>query len=157
MTDNDTTSSRKLDHVRIVLDEDVAAKGVYTGFAAYRLPHEALPELDLAEIDTATTFLSRRLRAPLLISSMTGGAPDVARINLALAEAAQALGLAMGVGSQRSAIRDARLAYTYQVRHVAPTIPLLLFCGAVGKSAQLLNVLYPDGAPRKEVVNRDDA
>ena len=60
------------------------------------------------------------MRAPLLISSMTGGAFDVARINLALAEAAQALGLAMGVGSQRSAIRDQRLAYTYQVRQVAP-------------------------------------
>jgi isopentenyl-diphosphate delta-isomerase len=131
MTDNDTTSSRKLDHVRIVLDEDVAAKGVYTGFAAYRLPHEALPELDLAEIDTSTTFLGRRLRAPLLISSMTGGAHDVAQINLALARAAQSLGLAMGVGSQRSAIRDERLAYTYQVRRVAPDIPLLANLGAV--------------------------
>lgn len=131
MNDNDTTSSRKLDHVRIVLDEDVAAKGVHTGFAAYRLPHEAVPELDLAEIDTTLSFLSKRMRAPLLISSMTGGAHDVAQINLALAQAAQQLGLAMGVGSQRSAVRDARLAYTYQVRHVAPDIPLLANLGAV--------------------------
>ena len=51
MSDNEPTASRKSEHVRIVLDEDVAAKGVYTGFAAYRLPHDALPELDLAEID----------------------------------------------------------------------------------------------------------
>lgn len=131
MTEDDSTISRKLDHVRIVLDEDVAAKGVYTGFAAYRLPHEALPELDLAEIDTATTFLGKPLRAPLLLSSMTGGAPDVARINMALAEAAEFLGLAMGVGSQRSALRDERLAYTYQVRRVAPRIPLLANLGAV--------------------------
>ncbi len=131
MNDNDTTSSRKLDHVRIVLDEDVAAKGVYTGFASYRLPHEAAPEIDLAEVDMSATFLGKRLRAPLLISSMTGGAHDVERINLALAEAAEALGLAMGVGSQRSAIADARLAYTYQVRQVAPTIPLLANLGAV--------------------------
>jgi isopentenyl-diphosphate delta-isomerase len=129
--DDDTTSSRKLDHVRIVMDEDVAAKGVYTGFAAYRMPHDAVPELDLDEIDTNTTFLNKPMRAPLLISSMTGGASDVARINLALAEAAQALGLAMGVGSQRSAIRDQRLAYTYQVRAVAPRIPLLANLGAV--------------------------
>ena len=77
MSDNDTTSDRKSDHVRIVLDQDVAAKGVYTGFAAYRLPHEAVPELDLAEIDLTTNFLGKRLRAPLLISSMTGGAHDV--------------------------------------------------------------------------------
>jgi isopentenyl-diphosphate delta-isomerase len=131
MTDHDTTSDRKLDHVRIVLDEDVAAKGIYTGFSAYRLPHEAVPELDLAEIDLTTRFLAKPMRAPLLISSMTGGAHDVAQINLVLAEAAQALGLAMGVGSQRSAIRDDRLAYTYQVRQVAPDIPLLANLGAV--------------------------
>jgi len=131
MTDDEQTASRKRDHVRIVLGEDVAAKGIDTGFAAYRLPHTALPELDLAAIDLTTTFLGKPLRAPLLISSMTGGAPDVARINLALAEAAQALGLAMGVGSQRAAIRDDRLAATYQVRRVAPTIPLLANLGAV--------------------------
>src|SRR5262245_38126064 len=130
MTD-DTTSSRKSDHVRIVLGEDVAAKGVYTGFAAYRLPHDALPDLDLAEIDTTTAFLGKPMRAPLLVSSMTGGAHDVARINEALAEAAATLGLAMGVGSQRSAIRDQRMAYTYQVRRIAPHIPLLANLGAV--------------------------
>src|SRR6266508_2018964 len=90
MTENDTTSGRKLDHVRIVLDEDVAAKGVYTGFSAYRLPHEAVPELDLAEIDLTTSFLGKPMRAPLLISSMTGGAHDVAQINLVLAQAAGA-------------------------------------------------------------------
>ncbi len=131
MERDDTTSSRKLDHVRIVLDEDVAAKGVYTGFAAYRLPHEALPELDLAEIDLATTFLDKPMRAPLLISSMTGGAGDVAAINMALGEAAETLGIAMGVGSQRAAIRDASVAHSYQVRRVAPHIPLLANLGAV--------------------------
>ncbi|MFL5803863.1 MAG: type 2 isopentenyl-diphosphate Delta-isomerase [Roseiflexaceae bacterium] len=131
MNDTEQTASRKSEHVRIVLDEDVAAKGVYTGFAAYRLPHDALPDLDLAAVDTSTMFLGKPLRAPLLVSSMTGGAHDVARINMALAEAAEALGLAMGVGSQRSAIRDAQVAYTYQVRRVAPTIPLLANLGAV--------------------------
>jgi isopentenyl-diphosphate Delta-isomerase len=131
MDDTEQTSSRKLDHVRIVLDEDVAAKGVHTGFAAYRLPHEALPELDMAEVDMRLTFLGRPMRAPLMVSSMTGGARDVARINLALAEAAESLGLAMGVGSQRSAVADARLAFTYQVRQVAPSIPLLANLGAV--------------------------
>jgi isopentenyl-diphosphate Delta-isomerase len=127
----DTTSSRKLDHVRIVADQDVAAKGVTTGFSGYRLPHEALPELDLAEIDTCATFLGKPIRAPLLISSMTGGAHDVARINLALAEAAEQLGIVMGVGSQRAAIRDPQQAHTYQVRRVAPSIPLLANLGAV--------------------------
>lgn len=131
MPDSSTTEGRKLDHVRIVLGEDVSAKGVVTGFAAYRLPHTALPELDLAEIDTRTTFLGKAVSAPLLISSMTGGAQATAPINTALAEAAQHLGLAMGVGSQRAAVVDQRLAETYQVRRVAPSIPLLANLGAV--------------------------
>ncbi len=124
-------ASRKLDHVRIVLAEDVAAKGIHTGFAAYRLPHEALPELDMSRIDMSISFLGKPLRAPLLISSMTGGANDVAGINMALAEAAEFLGLAMGVGSQRAALGDDRLRFTYQVRRAAPTIPLLANLGAV--------------------------
>lgn len=131
MPDSGQTEGRKLDHIRIVLGEDVAAKGVATGFAAYRLPHLALPELDLAEVDTRTTFLGKPIGAPLLISSMTGGAAVAEKINLALAEAAEQLGLPMGVGSQRAAVADGRLAGTYQVRRVAPRIPLLANLGAV--------------------------
>ncbi|NOK58317.1 MAG: type 2 isopentenyl-diphosphate Delta-isomerase [Chloroflexi bacterium AL-W] len=131
MTNNDRTVSRKSDHVRIVLDEDVKAKGIETGFADYRLPHEALPDLNLSEVDTSMVFLGKTLQAPLLVSSMTGGARDVAYINTALAEAVQSLGLAMGVGSQRAAVQDGSLAYTYQVRRVAPDIPLLANLGAV--------------------------
>ncbi len=131
MPDSSMTESRKLDHVRIVLNENVDAKGVATGFAAYRLPHTALPELDLNSIITSTTFLGKPMQAPLLISSMTGGAHAAERINLALAEAAEHLGLAMGVGSQRAAVIDPRLSSTYQVRRVAPTIPLMANMGAV--------------------------
>lgn len=131
MPDSTSIEGRKLDHIRIVLGEDVAAKGVVTGFAAYRLPHTAIPDLDMDMIDTSLTFLGKPLRAPLLISSMTGGAQEAERINLALAEAAQYLGLGMGVGSQRAAVVDGRLASTYQVRRVAPTIPLLANLGAV--------------------------
>jgi isopentenyl-diphosphate delta-isomerase len=131
MPDSSTIEGRKLDHIRVALQENVAAKGVTTGFAAFRLPHTALPDLDLNEIDTTITFLNKPIHAPLLISSMTGGASETERINLTLAEAAQHVGVAMGVGSQRAAIADERLAYTYQVRRVAPTIPLLANLGAV--------------------------
>jgi isopentenyl-diphosphate delta-isomerase len=62
---------------------------------------------------------------------MTGGSQETERINLALAEAAQHLGLGMGVGSQRAAVVDASLAYTYKVRRVAPHIPMLANLGAV--------------------------
>ncbi|HEY0602884.1 MAG TPA: type 2 isopentenyl-diphosphate Delta-isomerase [Herpetosiphonaceae bacterium] len=127
----DTTESRKLDHIRIVLGEDVSAKGVTSGWARYRFRHCALPELDLRAIDTSVDFLGKRLSAPLLISSMTGGAHEAERINLMLAEAAETLGVALGVGSQRAALSNPALARTYQVRKVAPTAVLLANIGAV--------------------------
>ena len=128
---SDGMEGRKLDHIRIVLDEDVNAKGVGSGFAHLRFRHRALPELDLREIDTAVTILGKRLRAPLLISSMTGGAGRAEQINLDLAAAAEQLGVAMGVGSQRAALAAGALARTYQVRRVAPTTLLLANIGAV--------------------------
>lgn len=127
----DTTESRKLDHIRIVLGEDVNAKGVTSGWASYRFRHCALPELDLRAIDTGVEFLGKRLNAPLLISSMTGGAHEAERINLMLAEAAETLGVALGVGSQRAALSNPLLARTYQVRKAAPTAVLLANIGAV--------------------------
>jgi len=125
------TPQRKLDHIRINLEEEVQGKGITTGLERYRFIHQALPELDLAEIDLSIQLLGKRLSAPLIISSMTGGAEALERINLTLAEAAQATGIAMGVGSQRAAIEDPSLAYTYQVRRVAPDILLFANLGAI--------------------------
>jgi isopentenyl-diphosphate delta-isomerase len=82
-------------------------------------------------INLGTTFLGKRLNAPILISSMTGGAHDVTAINTALAHAAQVLGIAMGVGSQRAAIGNADLASTYRIRHIAPDVLLFANLGAV--------------------------
>jgi isopentenyl-diphosphate delta-isomerase len=101
------------------------------GLERFRFVHQALPEINQNEISLATTFLGKELRAPILISSMTGGAYQAERINLALATAAQATGIAMGLGSQRAAIEDHTLAYTYQVRRVAPDILLFANLGAI--------------------------
>jgi len=122
---------RKRDHLRICREEDVGGRGVTTGLERYRLRHCALPELRLDDVDLSTDFLGKRLRAPLLISAITGGTAPARQINLNLATAAQALGLAMGVGSQRAAIDNPRQARTYQVREVAPDILLLANLGAV--------------------------
>jgi isopentenyl-diphosphate delta-isomerase len=123
--------ARKSDHIRINLQEDVEFKHVSTGFERYRFVHCALPELDLEEVDTSTTLLGKRLAAPLLISSMTGGTPEARAINQRLAKAAQAAGIGMGLGSQRAAIEDPALEDTFRVRHVAPDILLLANLGAV--------------------------
>jgi isopentenyl-diphosphate delta-isomerase len=125
------TPLRKLDHVRINLEEDVQGRGITTGFERYQFVHQALPEFDMAAINTSVSLFGKVLQAPLIISSMTGGAESLEQINHALAEAAQAKGIGMGVGSQRAAIKDPGLAYTYQVRDVAPDILLFANLGAV--------------------------
>lgn len=131
MTTHNGTAGRKLDHISINLEQDVQAKGITTGFDQVRLIHTALPEMALKEVDTSVDFLDHRLRAPILISSMTGGIAEGHRINRNLAHAAQQLGCAMGVGSQRAAIEDADRATAYQVRDIAPDIMLLANLGAV--------------------------
>lgn len=127
----DIHERRKADHIRINLEEDVAFKQLTTGFERYFFLHEALPELDLAQIDTGLQLFGKALRTPLLISSMTGGTARAHKINLTLAEGAQEARIAMGLGSQRAAIEDPSLASTYQVRSVAPDILLFANLGAV--------------------------
>ena len=122
---------RKADHIRINLEEDVAFKKVTTGLENYFFLHQALPELDLDEIDTSRQLFGKRLKTPLLISSMTGGTEKARTINRALAAGAQKVGMAMGLGSQRAAIEDPGLADTYHVREVAPDILLFANLGAV--------------------------
>lgn len=126
-----STESRKADHIRINLEQDVQFPRVTTGFEQITFMHQAVPELGLSEISTAHHFLGKRLSAPILISSMTGGTVEAQELNRRLAKAAQAAGIAMGLGSQRAAIEDERLAKTFQVRDVAPDILLFANIGAV--------------------------
>jgi isopentenyl-diphosphate delta-isomerase len=124
------TDARKSRHLDICLEDDVASR-LDVGFSAVRLQHEALPEFALADVDCSARFLHFRLRAPLLISSMTGGTRRAREINRRLAAAAEAAGIALGLGSGRAALENAQLADTYAVRDVAPTIPLFANIGAV--------------------------
>lgn len=146
MTPGNTTEARKQEHIDVVLNEDVGAKGVTTGFERYFFEHIALPEIDLGEIDLSTTLWGRTLKAPLLVSSMTGGTDPARVVNVHLAEAAQELGIAMGVGSQRAALEQGALAETYQVRDVAPDLLLFANFGAVQ-----LNYGYGVDAARRAV------
>jgi isopentenyl-diphosphate Delta-isomerase len=131
MTADPTTLQRKRDHIQINLEQDVRARETTTGFEHYRLLHVALPELDLRRVDLTTTFLGRKLKAPILISSMTGGVAKGAEINRRLAVAAEALGCAMGVGSQRAAIEDPSTSRHFSIREVAPTALIFANLGAV--------------------------
>ena len=121
---------RKADHIKINLEQDVRSS-LTTGLENYHFTHEALPELDLNRIDISLSLFGKKLQAPILISSMTGGTAEAETINLQLAEAAQETGIAMGVGSQRAAIEHPEQARTFQVRKVAPDIILFANLGAV--------------------------
>ncbi|MCK5548233.1 MAG: type 2 isopentenyl-diphosphate Delta-isomerase, partial [Thermoplasmata archaeon] len=104
---------RKKDHIDIVLNEDVKSEHNY--WDDIKLVHQALPELDLDEIDTSVELFGKELHAPLIISAMTGGFEDAKTINKNLAEAASELRIGMGVGSQRAALEDDKWEETYGV------------------------------------------
>lgn len=126
-----TIDRRKAEHIRINLEEDVSFPEVTTGLEHYRLTHQALPELNLDEVDPAVVVFGKRVAAPILVSSMTGGTPEAQAINRNLAQAAQLCGLAMGLGSQRAGLENGETAETFQVRALAPDILLFANLGAV--------------------------
>jgi len=113
------TSRRKIEHLRICAEEDIESSP--TGFEDIVLIHNALPEISKDKIDLSTTFLGKRFNAPIMIAPMTGGHPGTKAINAALGGAAEALGIGIGVGSQRAAIEDPKQEDSFRiVREVAP-------------------------------------
>jgi isopentenyl-diphosphate delta-isomerase len=131
----DEIRQRKLEHITVALEEGIGVTQQAT-WNDIRLVHQALPEVNLDEIDTSVTFLGRRLDYPVVISALTGGHPDVLSINRNLARAAARYNLAIGVGSQRAALVNPELAATYAVmREEAPQAFLIANIGA----PQLIN------------------
>ncbi|WP_309492937.1 type 2 isopentenyl-diphosphate Delta-isomerase [Candidatus Hecatella orcuttiae] len=130
------TAERKTDHIRICLTENVQARTTTTGLEDVHLIHDAAPEARLEDVDTAVQFFGHKLSSPILISAMTGGTREAAKINASLAEAAEKTGVAMGVGSQRVALEDPSKAYSFQIaRQKAPHAFLIanLGCAQLAK------------------------
>jgi isopentenyl-diphosphate delta-isomerase len=122
---------RKSDHIKINLEEDVRSS-LTNGLERIQFVHEALPELNLESVDLTLNLFGKKLNAPILISSMTGGTEQAKWINQRLAEAAQKMGVAMGVGSQRAALENPDLIETFSItRKIAPDILLFANLGAV--------------------------
>jgi isopentenyl-diphosphate delta-isomerase len=145
---DDPIEQRKADHLRLSATSDVEALGG-PGWDDITLVHQALPEIDQSAIDLSVSFLTRPLRAPLLIAGMTGGHRTAHEVNAVLARAAQRHGLAMGVGSQRAALRRDDLAYTYTVvRDQAPSAVLIANVGA----PQLIDQDHAPALTRPEVL-----
>jgi isopentenyl-diphosphate delta-isomerase len=131
---SDEVAERKRDHLRIALDGDVGFASLTTGLEHVRVRPRALPERDLAEVDLGLPLWGRRLRLPLLISCMTGGVSEAGSVNRALAAAAQAHGVALGLGSGRvllEGLLDGERLASFRVRDLAPDVLLLANLGAV--------------------------
>ena len=129
-SDIEIIKQRKREGIEIPLNNDVQAKTTSTYLEYVKLIHNALPELDYDEIDISTNFLKRKFSAPLIIDSMTGGAPEAAKINGRLGELAEKYGFAMGLGSQRAGLESKQLAETYSIaRKNAPSAFLIANIG----------------------------
>ena len=132
----DEVKQRKIEHVNIALGQDISV-AQRANWNDVQLVHQALPEVDMDEIDTSVTFLGHALRYPIFMSSLTGGHQDVISINRNLARAAEHYGLALGVGSQRAAIVNADVISSYTItREHAPNAYLIANIGAPQLIAQ---------------------
>ncbi|HEX3016101.1 MAG TPA: type 2 isopentenyl-diphosphate Delta-isomerase [Desulfobacteria bacterium] len=132
--------TRKLDHIRGALS--LPDGPLTTGFADISLIHNALPETDLAEIDTGRSVFGCQLEIPVLVNAITGGNPQVTEINRALARAAKAAGFGVAVGSQTGALLEPELAATFEVvRSENPTGLVIANVGASIKPEQALQAI----------------
>ncbi len=101
---------------------DLAVSTRSAGWEEVHLVPCSLPEVSADGVELSTCFLGHELSAPLVIAAMTGGHPEASAINARLGAAAERLGIAVGVGSQRAALLDPALEQTYaSVREHAST------------------------------------
>jgi isopentenyl-diphosphate Delta-isomerase len=167
MADEPPIARRKADHLEVAASGRADFAERTTLLDAVHLVHQSLPELALDEIDLSTPLFGKTLRAPVVVTGMTGGTPEAGRINRDLAIAAQACGVALGVGSQRVMAEHPELASTFQIRDVAPDVLLIGNLGAVqaaamgaARVAELAKVIGADALaihlnPAQELVQAD--
>ncbi len=133
MSPDRAISARKQKHIEISVNpEKYKIEGeIKNGFESIHFVHEAFPELDYEKIDASTTFLGKRISLPILISCMTGGTSKALQANTELAQAAQLTRIPMGLGSIKILFQDPKFFKDFQIRSIAPDIPILANMGAV--------------------------
>lgn len=147
----DELGARKQSHLDLCMRDDVESVAKTSLFEQVELVHDALPDLSSEEIDCSTRWLGKRLSAPLVITSMTGGTDEAFRINRDLATLAEAVGIGFGVGSQRAMQRHPERESTFRVREFAPTTVLLANIGI----AQARSMAPREFAPLIDAISAD--
>jgi len=126
------TAERKEKHLTICTDPSrFQVETGSAGFTSVHFLHDALPETAYAALETSVAFLETRVRLPLFISCMTGGSEGGFRANKVLAEAAQELGVPVGLGSFRILLSEPDLLPHFHIKPLAPDVPVLANIGAV--------------------------
>ncbi len=131
MADRFDISQRKKDHIALCAGDNVGFREKTTLLHQVQLIHNALPEMHADEVDSSVALLGKTLTAPVVISAMTGGTEEAAKINQELAQVADELGLAIGLGSQRAMFERPETAWTFKVREQAPNVLLFGNLGLV--------------------------
>jgi isopentenyl-diphosphate delta-isomerase len=148
-----TAAERKKDHIELAFRSRLDAGELDDRFyyepllAAHPTPGSLAP----------LNFLGKTLRAPLWVSSMTGGTALAGTINRNLAQAAREFGFGMGLGSCRQLLHAAEHRADFDVRPIlGPDLPLfanlgvaqvdeLLARGEHGRIEALVHDLQADG------------
>lgn len=128
----DLVQQRKKDHIDICLYKLVEPyKNGPSIWDRYDLPYTAMPEVDLAKVDTRTDFFGWSIEMPFIISSMTGGEAHGRTINMNLAKACNAEGIPFGLGSMRIVNRYESAIHTFDVKQYCPDVPMFANIGLV--------------------------
>ena len=122
---------RKNEHLAICVDENVNFSEITTGFERFRFKHLAMPSINFDHISLTSRIFNKAIKAPFLVSSMTGGSEESFQINKQLARAAEAKGWILALGSMRAALEHEHLLQTFKIREQAPTIPVIANIGLV--------------------------
>ena len=110
-------SKRKADHIRHVLENPLTQ----ADYSDICILHNCLPKTKVDTINLASKLAGFTMAAPFFFNALTGGVAEAADINRGLARLAKHFNVPMAVGSQKAALDNPKLAYTYKVvRDVYP-------------------------------------
>jgi isopentenyl-diphosphate delta-isomerase len=159
--DDPEAHERKKDHIELALRSQIARAQMDERFD-YEPLLASHPQAESAYPDAAgglrpVEFLGKTLKAPMWISSMTGGTAEAGGINHSLARACGEFGIGMGLGSCRSLLESDEYFADFDVRADMgdeavlmanlgiAQVELMLERGDTDRIAELLARLRADG------------